>query len=129
MVTNNGPSVLDSEVTFSAVLLHYEPRHQLSFVFDDGKRQSERAVSGLNVTVVYPFPSSIYEEKSYTMKVTVYSDNFFFKETVVSNSSRFDLKSKIKYNSFVCDMLFYVFKLKSKPDHLKQTKQCTKYYL
>ncbi|KAG8191309.1 hypothetical protein JTE90_006061 [Oedothorax gibbosus] len=101
IITNNGPALLDSNLTFTVALLHYEPRHKLTFSFEDGIRQAERVGKDLNVSASFPFPSSDYEEKSYVMKVTVYSDNYFFKETVVSNTSRFELKNYLIGQMFV----------------------------
>ncbi|GFY21605.1 uncharacterized protein TNCV_1167501 [Trichonephila clavipes] len=91
-ITNNGPATLDSSVTFSAVLKNYVPKHELTFVFDDGIQKTEHVVESCNMSMNRPVTSNLYKEGFYTMKVSVTAKNFIFKDIIAANSSRFELK-------------------------------------
>lgn len=92
-ITNNGPTTLDSSVTFSAVLKNYVSKHELTFVFDDGVQKTEYLIENCNMSMTRSVPSKLYKDGFYTMKVSVITKNFIFiKDIIAANSSRFELR-------------------------------------
>ncbi|XP_015915338.1 transmembrane protein 130 [Parasteatoda tepidariorum] len=95
LVTNNGPSYLGANVTFSAVLLDYSSDKTLTFVFDDGIIDpEEHQTKDHNVTISRAFPESIYDEGTYDMNVTVLY-TFLWERTLVSNLTNFQLQKDL----------------------------------
>ncbi|GBM69055.1 hypothetical protein AVEN_155527-1 [Araneus ventricosus] len=94
-ITNNAPSMLDSNVTFTAILHNYESKDQLMYVFDDGILKKEYKTVSHNVSMNRSFPSSLYKADFYSMNVSVLTETFFFDKTVASNFSRFELKKDL----------------------------------
>ncbi|XP_055932786.1 uncharacterized protein LOC129962811 [Argiope bruennichi] len=94
-ISNNAPSMLDSNITFTAILLNYEPKNQLTYVFDDGTLKKELKTRSHNVSLNRSFPSSLYKADFYSMNVSVLIDNLFYDKTIASNFSRFELKKDL----------------------------------
>lgn len=92
--------MLDSNVTFTAILHNYETEEQLMYVFDDGIQKKDYTSRSHNVSMNRSFPSSLYRADFYSMNVSVSTESLFFDKTIASNFSRFELKSKLILFSF-----------------------------
>lgn len=96
-VTNDGPAILDSTITFTAKLpagsyteLSYKFLHNVPHA-----QQEHWVESGTTASLALTFESAVQRSGDYVMEVTAYESFFFTKRKVASASCRFTLTRDI----------------------------------
>ncbi|GIY82389.1 transmembrane protein 130 [Caerostris darwini] len=101
LITNSEIAVLDSNVTFTAVLKNYETSSKLIYIFDDGVQKATYEAHNYNISFERSYSSSLYKEGDYCVSITVYTDYIIFEKTVVANTSAIKLKRDLIGEIFV----------------------------
>lgn len=92
---NDGPAVTGANITFFAALSGYSSE-QFIYIFEDGIQKAVSLSSeSLNVSLSMTFPSDLYAEGEYHMKVTVKTDYIIIKKEIAFNRTSFILKKSL----------------------------------
>ncbi|KFM69503.1 Transmembrane protein 130, partial [Stegodyphus mimosarum] len=92
IITNDGPAILGSNITFTAVLQDYVPKSNLLYVFSDGIQKLQYETRAVNVSLSVELSSTLYDEGTYLMNVTVEENFIIWSKTVIANYSIFSVQ-------------------------------------